>query len=188
MAQRTKITIVNTALVGLGVAPIAAFPPDEDTAQSRAAAAIWDITLEEELRAHPWNFAVKRALLARLVDAPAFGYASAYTVPADCLRVLEVSEDDYTIEDGQILCDATGSIELRYIKQVTDVAKFDASFTGVLAAKIGAKLAYPLTQSTSQQQAQLDLYTFQLKQAKNIDAQEQPAEEFEESVLITGRY
>lgn len=188
MAQRTKISIINAALVSLGASPVSTLPPDETTAQGTAAAAIWDATVEEELRAHPWNFAVKRASLPRLTDPPAFGYSSAYNLPVDCLRILECSERDYVVESGQILCDATGSIGLRYITKVEDVTKWDALFAGALTARLQVKLAYPVTQSASQQQVQIDLYTFQQRQAKSVDAQEQPAEDFEESSLITGRF
>lgn len=184
--QRTKIAIINQVLVSLGCSPVASL--DEGTAQSSAVSAIWEMSRDEVLRMHPWNFAVRREALPKLVTTPAFGYTSAYNLPVDCLRVLEVSESDYALENNQVLCNATGSIRLRYIARVEDVTRFDALFTSALAANMGAKLAYPLTQSTSQQGAQEEIYQRRLKEARIVDAQEQPAEEMEESSLITGRF
>lgn len=180
----TKLSVINTALVALGKEPLQVF---DQSARCVAALTFWDIARDEALRGHPWNFAMKRASLPRLAQAPAFGYVSAYNLPADCLRVCESSDPDYALEAGQILCNSTGNILLRYIARIEDVTKWDALFAATMASILASYLAYPITQSTSQQELQYKIFQERLREARSVDAQEQPAEEFEESSLITVR-
>ncbi|HBA72206.1 MAG TPA: hypothetical protein DCZ63_08480 [Geobacter sp.] len=182
----TKLEIVNNAFVELGTAPIDDL--DEGTDQARAARAVWKLSLTATLRAHPWNFAVKRVKLSPTTTAPAFGFTYAYNKPADCLRVLSVNVRDYHLEGKQIVCN-DASLQLRYIALVEDPTFFDACFAQTLAANIASKLAYPLTQSTSQQQAMWQMFVDFLRQAKSIDAQEEPTEDFfEEGSMVSARY
>ena len=44
------------------------------------------------LRAHPWNEAKKRIVIAQADDKPVFGYDRRYTQPADALRILSVND------------------------------------------------------------------------------------------------
>lgn len=179
----SKLSIINLALVSLQVDPVQNLT---DTKQGRAAAAVWDIALPEILRAHPWNFAVTSATLARTTDTP-HNFSYNFAMPVDCLRVLSCSADNYRLEGRYLLTDDS-SVTLRYVRQVEDPAEFDSLFSAALAALIGSYLAYPLTQSTTQEQLKMELYKQKLQQAKGVDAQEEPAEEFDESVLLARRY
>lgn len=178
-----KLDIINTALVSLGAAPVQDLSA---TAASLAAATFWKVVLPATLRSHPWNFAVARRTLAPLADAPDHGYSAAFPLPADWIRTLSTSETDYKMEAGKIFCDAT-VLSLRYIAMVEDPARFDALFSDALAAHLAAKLAYPLTQSASQQAACWDAYKEILRLARSVDSLEEPADEIEESSLITAR-
>lgn len=178
-----KIEIINAALVELNAEPITSL-----TSGSKAAvmaASIYTPRLKEMLRSHPWNFAVKRTVLAPLAEAPAFGYGAAFQLPAECLRVLEVSAEGYAIEGRTI--HATGTaLELRYIA-AADESLFDESFTAALIARLQAAMAYALTGSTTLQQAKMQEYAELLRVARSADSQEQPMDEFPESSLITVR-
>jgi hypothetical protein len=177
----TKLDIINSALVSLGIAPVQDL---NETQQARSAAAFWDIVLRATLRSHPWNFAIKRALLAASGTAPAFGYTKAFPLPGDWLRTLEALDvDDYKQESGAILCNQT-SLSLRYVAMIEDPARFDALFCDAMAGHLAAKLAYPMTQSTSQQSACWDAYKEILRLARSVDSLEDPPDELPESSLL----
>jgi hypothetical protein len=182
----TKLTIINAALITLGKEPLATL---DNSARATAALVFWDLARDELLRAHPWNFAMKRAVLPAVAEptAAAFGYASAYNLPADCLRLCECSAADYTLESGQVLCNTSGSLQVRYVARVEDATRYDASAAAALGSLLASYLAYPLTQSASQQEMQYKIFTEKIRLARGIDAQEQPSEEFEEAGLIRVR-
>jgi hypothetical protein len=45
-----------------------------------------------ELRKRHWSFAIKRAALPALADAPTWGFGYAYQLPTDYLRLMQVGE------------------------------------------------------------------------------------------------
>lgn len=182
--MKNAVQIINQALVFLGEAPIE--NASIATKAAIAAQTVYEPTVDEVLRAHPWNFATRRQFLSPLVEAPPFGYGYQFQRPSDWLRTLSCSARDYRIEGARILANKD-SIELRYIARITDVSLYDSLFCTALARCLSAKLAYPITKSTSKQQAEWELYVQVLGQAKFVDALEEPAEEFEESSLITVR-
>lgn len=176
----TKLDLINRARVRLGAAPVAAAADDP------AADTLYESLLTEMLRSHPWNFATARAALdTPLVTAPAFGYTAAYALPDDCLRVLETDVDDYRINSQGILA-SVARVELVYIARV-DEALLDAAFAAAFACRLAATLAYAVTGSASLAQVLMQEYAQLLQQARSIDSQEQPTEEFPESSLITAR-
>ena len=71
----------------------------EDTAASRAlkqnllCIRYYPSARDLTLRAHPWNEAKKRVVIAQTSDEPVFGYDRRYSVPSDSLRVLSVNDD-----------------------------------------------------------------------------------------------
>lgn len=144
------------------------------------------------LRGHPWNFAIKRAALEAAAEAPDFGPAYAYDLPADCLRILtlngieaELGQSFYTIESGQLLTDADEA-NVTYIRQVTDPNEWDANFIEAFALKLASDVALDITQST--EKAGLCLAKFQnvaLPEAQLTNTQEDDAKVI--SPLATSR-
>ena len=104
------------------------------------------------LRSHVWNFAKARDQLARNAIAPAFGYADAYDLPADFIRLLFIGDDSindyrgrFEIDGKQILINDDNGLDIGYIKSVTDVTKFDALFVDLFALKLAIRMAYKFT-------------------------------------------
>src|SRR5690606_25509259 len=93
-------------------------------------------TRDEVLRAHPWNFALARALLAASGTAPAFGWARAFPLPVDCLRLLPVVAGGHLngtpiaheVEGGAVLSNATAPLAIRYVRRVVNPSEFDPLF------------------------------------------------------------
>jgi len=164
------VGIVNSALIKLGADTISALT--EDSPEARAANARYESLRDEVLRAHPWNFALVRAELARLLDAPLFGAAHHYQLPADCLRVMATEgAEPFEIEGNRLLTDAE-SARILYVRRVADPNLFDAMFRETLALRIAADLAYKLVSSTTLAQSMMQLYREHLALTRSADAQE----------------
>lgn len=173
--MNSKIQIINQALVQLGEAPIASL--DDGSKYALIATTFWAGSVAAVLRGHPWNFAARRQVLAALSDAPPYGFARAYQLPAECLRVLEVSADSYKIEGRQILCD-DDTLTLRYISGAVNITEWDAIFCDALALHLAWKMAYPITKSEAVRDALWSAYVQVLAQGRAVDAQEEPADDF----------
>lgn len=95
--ETEKLVIANGALLRLGAAKIAAF--DENTDSARACLQWIDPVRREALRAHPWNFALKRKKLngfpqATLTPAAVSGTNITFTASAP---VFVADDVDYII-------------------------------------------------------------------------------------------
>jgi len=133
-----------------------------------------------ELRKHSWNFALARASLAADTMAPVFGWARAFTLPADCLAVtpltLEGTQNGapipYEVEGNKVLTDATAPLRLRYIARVENEGQFDPLFVEVLVAKLAFKMGHWLTGKRSFAERALATYQDALAAARLADALE----------------
>lgn len=119
------------------------------------------------LRSYRWTFAMTRASLPANLPAPSFGYTTAYAVPTDCLRIVEIDDQDtevewdpprWEMEGGRIVTNIAAPLKVRYIKRVDDASLFDASFADALAAYLAIyfapslkELDEPLTQALRQE-------------------------------------
>lgn len=182
--MNSKLQIINQALVHLGQEPISDLI--DGGVYGTIAATFWPGAVDAVLRGHPWNFAGRRQVLPRLMDAPAFGYSSAFALPVDCMRVLEVGTRDYKLEGRQILCNET-SLTLRYVSNTVNITGWDSLFCDALGLYMAWKMAYPITKSGEVRDACWKAYVQLLVQARSVDAQEEPADDFEESSLISVR-
>jgi hypothetical protein len=114
-------------------------------------------------------------------------------LPSDCLRVLEVEDDDaaeWAIEAGGVLCvDELAEVptDIRYISRVAVVSTYDSLFVDAFAARIAAELAIPLAQDTALHQTQLALYDAKIAEARAKDALEQTPPDFDEDEWIVVR-
>lgn len=94
-------------------------------------------------------------------------YAYRYAVPSDCLpdgvrKVMVAGADitDWVCEGGYVLTNMESSeVDIRYIRQITDVTKFPEHFISVLVLKLAITLHYNLTQDLQAiQLLERDLY------------------------------
>lgn len=174
------VGICNSALAKIGAARIVALT--EGSKNANVCAEQYDKLRDDLLRGHTWNFAIRRAKLARLAEAPAFGFARAYQLPADWLRTVAVQDDPdeasgarqplrYRIEGRRLLSDA-GAVYLRYVARVTDPNAMPPDFREALAALLGRELAVPLAQSVNLQQVLDEQFRRRLRRARSVDAVE----------------
>lgn len=202
MAVNSATDICNLALDLLSAGTVQNV--DEPTSPTEELLSRWyDLCRRKCLREHPWNFAAKRSVLAASSTAPAFGYAAAFPVPSDFLRVLYLSTDlvtdqetvfapdQYQFENGSILLggtygDAT-SLNLVYIYDITEVSSMDPLFVELLAYDIAMSIAYKVTETNTNIQRIAELAKVKKAIAKAIDGQERPPQRVQRSRALSAR-
>ncbi len=147
----TVVDVCNQALARLGAEKILGL--DDGSKGARFCRLFYEQTRDEVLRSHPWNFAMKREVLSRLVDEPVFGWKRQYQLPPDFLRLVQLNGFAETeaarnseIEGNTLLCDEDEA-QVRYVRRMEDAGLFDPLFAEALAMKLASKLAQPLTGS-----------------------------------------
>jgi hypothetical protein len=141
-----SVAIMNMALDLLEEEPILTAEDDRTAVRwmNRNFGSIRDALL----RQHPWRFAIRRAALPLLSDAPAFGWQRQYELPADCLRILPLSgaqingrDVPFTLEGQRILTNAAGPVAISYVARVEEAGEMDPMFVRALATSVAAEAA-----------------------------------------------
>lgn len=170
----SQVDICNRALQKLGADRIISIT--QDSVSARACNLAYNSVRDTELRAHAWNFAIKRASLAADSIAPVYGYDYAYTLPSDYLRILkndaqeDVLTQSWKIEGGKILTNDSAPLLIRYIARITDTTLYDASFINVLSCKLAMELCEELTQSNTKRQIAAAEYKDAVREARRMNA------------------
>ncbi len=168
---RSKVDIANIALTKLGCTPLASFT--ESNVRARVMTSLYDSMRDSVLRMHRWNFAIKRTALVKLAKAPAWGFASAYQLPEDFIRMvrLENQSQDFRIEGDQLLTDA-GNGNCLYVHRAVEVDKYDSLFIRTLAARLAAESAKELTGDAGITASMEKEYAMMLEEARYVDSLE----------------
>jgi len=185
------VSVSNLALQKLGAGSIVSM--DEDSREARAANACYEPLRDRELRAHAWNFAIKRTTLAPSATTPDFDFTYAFPVPSDLLRLLPPARTglDWTIENlngtPHIHTNDGDTLEIRYVARMTDPTQFDALFVEMLAAKMAWHMCEGLTQSNTKKADIQQEYKDLRAEARKINAFEQPVPEESEPPWLAAR-
>lgn len=197
----SKVAIVNRALTKLGATRIVAIT--DNTKEAREMAATFDIVRDSELRNNRWSFSIKRAQLAADVTAPLFEYSHRFALPSDYLRALMVGQfwpgldltdyrtgpggQDWAIESGYILYNASGPLRLRYISRVEDTALWDSAFVEAFACKLAVETCEAITQSSEKRKMADGEYQVAIQAAKRAGAIELPPQQIADDTWMIGR-
>ena len=167
----STVDICNGALNQLGATTILSLT--EDSKNARLCNSRFTQVRDAVFRSHPWNCLQKRVELAADTDAPAWGFSYAYTLPADCLRLLRILDYDsnYKVEGRKILSN-TSSMKILYIGRVTDPNEYDESLRETLSAALGADIAFAVTSNNQTATNMYNLFQDKLKDARFIDSTE----------------
>lgn len=181
----TQIDIANAALTKVGTTPIMSLSDNNKAA--RLCSLRLDFCKQYVLRAHPWNFAIRRITLSPLTDVPAYGFSAYFQLPSDCLRVLGLDADpDYLIEGRRIACNEA-TLNLKYISNDVPYTDWDPMAADALACYLAYDIAYNLTQSADLKASMLKDYATSLAKARFVDATEEPAPSLESSDVLDSR-
>ena len=178
----TNVSICNEALSMIGAKSIISF--DDATENARRCASIYDSTRKALLRMHPWSFAKKRVQLAPISTHPSFGYAHAFPLPSDFMRVYDAGEINYEIEGRHILAD-TDLINLVYVYDNDNEQTWDSLFVECMALYLVNKLAKPITGSQTEADSAWQKMQNLLRQARAINGQERPTQDFASNLEST---
>jgi len=186
----SKVDICNLALDLLQVDDPVTDIDNPSTKTEELCSRWYDNTRREALRAHSWNFAIKRAQLAQDSTSPAFGYSAAFNLPADYIRLMYVTLNDvnaeqildpqsYSVEDGQILIGGIRSVtpdalNIVYTYDADNVPRFDPLFTAYFYTLLAQNMAYSASQSNTNIQRINGLMDQIESKAKAMDGQESP--------------
>lgn len=190
----TRLQIINKSLLRCGQRALQSL--DETTADARLVVPLFDSVLEETLREGRFNSTIKRTQLVRLPNKPLFGYANAYQLPADSIRILDCYDGygDFNkylfweIEDGEILANAN-ILYTKYIYIPSDLQKLDATAAYALSLNLAKQIAYPKTENPQLLDSiTLEYETLILQKAKSLNTLENnPEGKFAEADWLESR-
>lgn len=181
------VGLANMALTHLGEEPILLFT--EDSKPAKFINQHYDNARQYVLRQHPWGSATKRAKLALDTESPLWGFANAFTLPTDFLRLNESEnfKDDHRLEQGQILTDLS-AVNISYVFDLTDVSKMDPLLQQAIAAFLAAELAIALVQSKTLHRQLAVVYKDKLAEAQHADVLEGPIEVLSADAWLDARF
>lgn len=170
----SDVSIANLALQKLGSRSIVSL--SENVNEAKAVNSCYEALRDKELRAYLWAFAKTRATLAPHGVVPVFTYAAAFVLPADFLRLIKPVRLglDWSIEVHQgelaILTNDGNTLQVPYIRKVTDPTLFDPCFVDMLACKIAWHCCERLTQSNTKKAAIMEEYRESRDEARRTNA------------------
>ena len=165
------VDICNGALNQLGATTILSLT--EDSKNARLCNSRFTQVRDALFRTHPWNCLQKRTELAKDTATPAWGFSSAFTLPADCLRLLYIIDYDsnHKVEGRKILSN-TDTMKILYIGRITDPNEYDELLRETLSASLAADIAYGVTSSNPVAQNMYTLFQDKLRDARFVDSTE----------------
>jgi hypothetical protein len=182
------VEITSNALRLLGDDPITSLT--EDSERARLVNALYEEVRDEVTRAAMWNCAKDRQVLASLATTPAFGWSFYHQLPSTCLRVVDVLSGDIRVEhelEGRKLMTDESSVNLIFLKKITDPNDMDSLFVGAYTAKLAAELAEAITGSRSLAEQMWQLYERKVREARTIDSQEGTVANLDIQQLVDAR-
>lgn len=172
-----EVKVSNLALANLGQNQIMAL--SDESQPARFCNTYYEQTRDEVLQMAFWSFAIVRADLSRLVDAPLNQWLYQFQLPSDYIRIIEMnrclvfgSSNVFVIEGTKLLCNSE-TAAIRYVSQVTDANLFHPLFVETLSFALAAKLAKPLTGDQNVAQIMRAAAADTLAKAQRTDALEQ---------------
>lgn len=212
----SEVAIANRALTWIGDKTITDF--NENTNQARTIATVYQQCRDDLVADYPWTFAMKRALLPALAEAPAYQYNVQYQLPDDCFRVWEVNNgwaendlyawgwsggnipggvpagynpyniSDYMIEGRVLLTNIRAPLPIRYVSIVEDSTQFPPLFVSTLACRLAIESCVRVTGSSA---GIPDLEARQqtyIRRAKKSDAMQKPPQMMRDSTWIAAQF
>jgi len=194
-----RLDIINFALSLLGAEAITSLA--DDAPEAKAMSRFYYIAKDSVLSECEWTFATRRFLPAKETTAPAWGWASAFPIPSDILRVTRVDRTDYVglgtgmtrhpadyaVEGRKILCNED-VIYCAGIRRIEDEGIYSPMFAEAFSYKLAAQACLLLTESNSKMQMMAGLYTEAIGKAKSRDGLQGTSRRLRNQTLSRVRY
>lgn len=153
MAALSETRICNMSLARLGSTRINDFgDATENSVQAIHCRTHYEQTRDALIRSHWWRFASDRKVLSQDdTDPVGDEWDNQFILPNDFLAMKSIYENRFSDEnyrsyalEGQRLLTNESTMEIRYIKKVTNPTEFDPLFVEVLVLQLALKLVAPL--------------------------------------------
>jgi hypothetical protein len=174
----SKIDIANQALARIGAQTITDLE-DTSSPTARIINNVFEQSVRELVRMHPWNCLKARQELAQLATPPSFEWDYQYQLPTDCVRLIKVNgmeptdnESYFEVEGRKILMDDE-SCQITYIRYTEETGDYDPLFVEALVVYIASKIAISIRQDEQLSTAMLDMFQRRiLPEARKVDGNE----------------
>jgi hypothetical protein len=156
----------------------------------------YSVSRRKALEGFPWNFASTRATITLVDPAPAFGYVDQYQLPNDFVSLNFIADETlpldqyyFTIEGDKLLIDNGGdeSLQIGYVKDTDDVAKYPATFIMYLAHVLASNTVFILTKNQTVANAVRALEKTARLEAQAVNGKNNPPRAFRESAMLRAR-
>lgn len=153
----TKLTVMNGALTAIGSARVS--DTGEAVESARELTVAYDQVVAECLSVGSWNFATETIkAVADTGVTPAFGYTEVFAKPADWVRTVAISGDEYFAlpllsyyDDDDFWSADYSPIYARYVSDDTglglDLARWTPLFSRYVELELAARVCMRLTQN-----------------------------------------
>ncbi len=144
----TKLDICNLSLDRIGEKVITQAQLTANTdVRAQACNRHYEQSRDSLQKTNWWRFARDRSVLTEDTDFEGFEWDNSFDLPDDYLRFRSIFEETdstsrtrrHAIEGDQILTNLS-AVSLLYIKQVTDVTKFDPLYIEILVLQLALKM------------------------------------------------
>lgn len=167
----SAISICSNALILLGDRPISSF--NDPGAGAQTASNLYESSYINLLSMHRWRFATNKAQLSRLTASPLNEWQYQYQIPTDSVAIITVYPvDDYEIYEDKIYAN-NSSLSIDYVYRV-DESKLPLWFAKTMEYYLAMQFAIPVTGNSTRLGEMQQLWTQQLRSAKNIDSTIRP--------------
>lgn len=186
MASKTQIA--NRALSKLGQ-PRVSNIDTTDTKAARVISGMWESVRDAMLQSYPWNFSIRRSVIAADAAAPAYEWDRQFTLPTDYLQILSVYDDpDYRMEGGKILTNADAPLKIRYIARIEETSEYPSLFNEAFSSLLAYEACEEITQSNTKKDILFNEYRMMVAKAYQSDAIEDPVVDTDDDDWVLVRY
>lgn len=147
---------------------------------------------DQVLREHFWPFATKKSALELETEKPLYGFANAFSLPPEFVRLKDTSLDNtfpYEIERNRLLTDAE-SVSITFVANDITITEWDILFFEALVVRLAFELVTALNKNEEQKAALFAEYQQKIKDARYIPSTEQnnPEPIFRNTITRAGGY
>lgn len=185
----SQLQIANNACTLLGEKRLSSL--SDDNAIAEIISEQWDLVRDTLLSASAWSFAIERVSLPADSATPEWGFSSQYTLDADVVRVLQVSEtyaglnlsdyragdeNDWRVERRKIVTNFGAPLYVKWIINSMDIGDWHAAFAMLMAADLAMLLNPRATEDETKQKRIAEYRMAAWALAASTNAIEQPSE------------
>lgn len=171
--------VCNMALAQLAARRINSLETDESE-EAKACRLWYAHTIETLLQRHQWSFATARKTLSRDSSDPVTEWATSWTLPSDCVRLIRIVGwdtnnpiRDFAIESRQLLVNGADAVNIVYVSNAKPVPYWPALFVDAVAYKLASNICAAINKSIELGNAMLErLEKLALPAAQTADARE----------------